>query len=58
MTFQGEDNGSFGYKITPDSGATRTIFSKNILDKYGIKYGKNISKEELFNASMKIENYH
>jgi hypothetical protein len=53
MTFQGENNGSFGYKITPDSGATRTIFSKNILDKYGIKYGKNISKEELFNASMK-----
>ena len=53
MTFQGENNGSFGYKITPDSGATRTIFSKNILDKYGIKYGENISKEELFNASMK-----
>ena len=53
MTFTNENNGSFGYKITPDSGATRTIFSKNILDEYGFKYGKNISKEKLFNASMK-----
>ena len=53
MTFKDNQNGSFGYKITPDSGATRTIFSKNILEKYGITFGQNTPNEKLFNASMK-----
>ena len=53
MTFKNNNGGSFDYKITPDSGATRTIFSKTILEKYGIKFGRNTSDEKLFNASMK-----
>ena len=53
MTFKDNNKGSFDYQITPDSGATRTIFSKNILEKYGITFGQNTSNEKLFNASMK-----
>ena len=53
MTFKDNNKRSFDYQITPDSGATRTIFSKNILEKYGITFGQNTSDEKLFNASMK-----
>ena len=52
MTFTNAKNKSFGHNTTPDSGATRTIFSKNILDRKRIAYNPNISNEKLFNASM------
>ena len=52
MTFTNESK-SFGHKITPDSGSTRTIFAKNILDKHKIQYKANTSNETLFNASKK-----
>ena len=41
----------FEHKVIPDSGSSRTIFAKDILDKYGILYEPNYENEELFNAS-------
>ena len=52
MTFT-QKSKSFDYEITPDSGSTRTILAKNILDKYKIPYKPNTSNETLFNASKK-----
>ena len=52
MTFTNESK-SFGHKITPDSGSTRTVFAKNILDKHKIQHKANTSNETLFNASKK-----
>ena len=52
MTF-GNKFKTFGHKITPDSGSTRTIFAKDVLDKHKIPYKPNTSNETLFNASKK-----
>ena len=52
MTFT-QKSKSFDYEITPDSGSTRTILAKNILDKYKIPYKPNTFNETLFNASKK-----
>ena len=52
MTF-GNKFRTFGHKITPDSGSTRTIFAKDVLDKHKIPYRPNTSNGTLFNASKK-----
>ena len=50
ISFQDYDT-EFEHKVIPDSGSSRTIFAKDILDKYGILYEPNYENEELFNAS-------
>ena len=50
MSFQNSDR-EFTHDVIPDSGSSRTIFSKNLLDQHGIKFEPNFDSEELFNAS-------
>ena len=44
MTFENEFKTLFGHEITPDSGSTRTIFAKNILDKHKVPYKPNTNE--------------
>ena len=39
----------FNFAVTPDTGATRTIIAKNILDRHAVTFSK--TDEKLFNAS-------
>ena len=41
----------FEHDIIPDSGSSRTIIAKNLLDKRGITFEPNHKNRELFNAS-------
>ena len=41
----------FYHDCVPDSGSSRTIFGKNLLDSQGIKIEPNLDSEELYNAS-------
>ena len=41
----------FEHDVIPDSGSSRTIIAKNLLDKHGINFEPNHENEELFNAS-------
>ena len=50
MSFQ-DYNHEFTHDVIPDSGSSRTIFAKDLLDKHGICFQPNHSNEELFNAS-------
>ena len=50
VSFQ-DSNHEFSHLVIPDSGSSRTIFSKSLLDKNGISYEPNYENEELFNAS-------
>ena len=50
MSFQ-NSNLQFWHEIIPDSGSSRTIFGKDLLDKHGIKFEPNHDSEELYNAS-------
>ena len=50
MSFQ-DFNSIFSHDIIPDSGSSRTIFAKNLLDTNGITYEPNHDNEQLFNAS-------
>ena len=50
MSFQNSKI-DFWHDVIPDSGSSRTIFGKGLLDKQGIKYEPNLDSEELYNAS-------
>ena len=50
MSFQNSKT-DFWHDVIPDSGSSRTIFGKGLLDKQGIKYEPNLDSEELYNAS-------
>ena len=50
MSFQ-DSNTHFWHDIIPDSGSSRTIFGKQLLDKQGIKFEPNTDAEQLYNAS-------
>ena len=50
MSFQ-NSNHQFWHDVIPDSGSSRTIFGKNLLDQQGIKFEPNLDAEELYNAS-------
>ena len=50
MSFQ-DNNHEFTHDVIPDSGSSRTIFAKNLLDKHDISFEPNYHNEELFNAS-------
>ena len=50
MPFQNSKKDSL-HDVIPDSGSSRKIFSKGLLDKQGIKYEPNLDSEELYNAS-------
>ena len=41
----------FFHEVIPDSGSSRTIFGKELLDAQGIQFEPNFDSEELFNAS-------
>ena len=41
----------FEHNVIPDSGSSRTIFAKSLLDKHSIPFEPNYENEELFNAS-------
>ena len=50
MYFQ-DSTHEFRHDVIPDSGSSRTIFAKSILDREGISFQPNVDNEELFNAS-------
>ena len=50
MSFQ-NSNIQFWHEVIPDSGSSRTIFGKSLLNKKGIKFEPNLDSEELYNAS-------
>ena len=50
ISFQ-DSKHEFGFDTIPDSGSSRTIFAKNVLDSEGIEFQPNLDGEELFNAS-------
>ena len=50
MSFQ-DPNFQFWHDVIPDSGSSRTIFGKSLLDEQGIKFEPNLNAEELYNAS-------
>ena len=50
MSFQ-DYNKHFFHDVIPDTGSSRTIFAKNVLDSHNIKFDPNINGEELYNAS-------
>ena len=50
MSFQ-DCNRIFYHDVIPDTGSSRTIFAKNLLDKNGITLEPNYDDEQLFNAS-------
>ena len=45
------DTQCFFHDVIPDSGSSRTIFGKELLDAQGIQFQPNLDSEELFNAS-------
>ena len=50
MSIQNDKN-CFFHEVIPDSGSSRTIFGKELLDAQGIQFEPNFDSEELFNAS-------
>ena len=50
MCFQ-NSNHQFWHDVIPDSGSSRTIFGKDLLDQQGIIFEPNLDAEELYNAS-------
>ena len=50
MSFQ-DSTHEFKHDVIPDTGSSRTIIAKSILQKEGIPFEPNSENEELFNAS-------
>lgn len=50
MSFQ-DSKREFTHAVIPDTGSSRTIVAKDLLDRNNIQYGPNTRNEELFNAS-------